>query len=162
ICPALPVSSLVHPTEIQSDNNPGTEAAEQLLVEALDQLEATEVLQRLNRMSIKELLNPVAELNNVFDASDEDIYDAVMDAQAARESSKDDNDENDSDEHIELTPTRKEALQAITVLRRFANEVDDSLARKVEGVLGSFGRMIRVHELKGLKDTKLTGFFTRK
>ncbi|KAH0828974.1 hypothetical protein J3R83DRAFT_2406, partial [Lanmaoa asiatica] len=53
-------------------------------------------------------------------------------------------------------PTRKEALQAMMVLRRYANEMDDPLARKVEAVLVSFRRMTRVCEMKSMKDRNLT------
>jgi hypothetical protein len=118
-------------------------------------------------MGIMELLNPVAESSHVFDAGDGDIFQAVMDTKVARELSRDGNEvstdgNNDCDKPIEPPPTRKEALQAMMVLRRYANEMDDPLAHKVEAVLGSFGRMTRVHEVKSMKDKKLTSYFTRK
>ena len=40
--------------------------------------------------------------------------------------------------------------------------MDDPLVRKVEAVLGSFGRMTQVHGVKSMKDKKLTSYFTRK
>ena len=36
-------------------------------------------------MDLAELLNPAVEAHNVFDASDEDIYQVVMDAKGAWE-----------------------------------------------------------------------------
>ena len=120
-------------------------------------------------MDIMELLNPVVESSHVFDAGNKDIFQAVMDTKAVQESSKGhDGDEvsadgnNDCDEPTEPPPTRKEALQAMMVLRRYANEMDDPLVRKVEAVLGLFGRMTQVHEVKSMKDKKLTSYFTRK
>ena len=83
ILPTLPISALVHTTEAQANNNPVSEE-ERLVAEALDVLEATGALQRSNRMDITELLNPVAESSHVFDAGDEDIFQAVMDTKAAR------------------------------------------------------------------------------
>ena len=160
--------ALVHTTEAQANNNPVSEE-ERLVTEALDVLEATGDLQCSNQMDIMELLNPVAESSHVFDAGNKDIFQAVMDTKAAQESSKGhDSDEvsadgnNDCNEPTEPPPTRKEALQAMMVLRRYANEMDDSLVHKVEAVLGSFGQMTQVHEVKSMKDKKLTKYFTRK
>ena len=92
-----------------------------------------------------------------------------MDTKVAQESSKGhDGDEvsadgnNDCDEPTEPPPTWKEALQAMMVLCRYANKMDDPLVHKVEAVLGSFGRMTQVHEVKSMKDKKLTKYFTRK
>ena len=72
-----------------------------------------------------------------------------MDTKAAQELSKGhDGDEvsadgnNDCDEPTKPPPTWKEALQAMMVLCRYANEMDDPLVHKVEAVLGSFGRMM--------------------
>ena len=157
--------ALIHTTEAQANNNPVSEE-ERLVTEALDVLEATGDLQRSNRMDITELLNPVAESSHVFDAGNKDIFQAVMHTKAAQESSKSDevsaDGNNDCDEPTEPPPTWKEALQAMMVLRRYANEMDDSLVHKVEAVLGSFGRMTQVHEVKSMKDKKLTKYFTRK
>ena len=90
-------------------------------------------------MDITELLNPVAKSSHVFDVGNKDIFQAVMDTKVAQESSKGhDGDEvstdgnNDCDKPTKPPPTRKEALQAMMVLRRYANEMDDPLVHKVE------------------------------
>ena len=134
--------ALVHTTEAQANNNPVSEE-ERLITEALDVLEATGALQRSNQMDITELLNPVAKSSHVFDAGNKDIFQAVMDTKVAQESSKGhDGDEvsadgnNDCDKPTEPPPTQKEALQAMMVLCRYANEMDDPLVHKVEAVLG--------------------------
>ena len=90
-----------------------------------------------------------------------------MDAKLAWESSNGDGDEVSNVNHqcgepIELPPTCKEALQATLVLHRYANEINDPLAHKVEAMLGSFGWMTQVQEMKGMKDKKLTSYFTHK
>ena len=68
---------------------------------------------------LAELLNPTAEAHNVFDASDKDIYQAVMEAKGARGlSATSGEDDNDHDGPIELAPTRNEALQAALLLHK--------------------------------------------
>jgi len=59
--------------------------AERLLRGALNDLESTGVLQHSNRMDIAGLLNPAAEMSDIFEATDEDIYQSVMEAKKARE-----------------------------------------------------------------------------
>ena len=49
-----------------------------LATTALDELEASGALQHSNQMDIAELLNPAIETNNVFGATDEDIYNCDM------------------------------------------------------------------------------------
>ena len=160
--------ALVHTTEAQANNNPVSEE-ERLITEALDILEATGALQHSNQMDITELLNPVAESSHVFDVGSNDIFQAVMDTKAVQELSKGHNGNevsangnNDCNEPTEPPPIRKEALQAIMVLCRYANEMDNPLVCKVEVVLGLFGRMTQVHEVKSMKDKKLTSYFTHK
>ena len=64
--------------------------------------------QRSNQMAI-ELLNPIEETHHIFQATDKDIYDAVMNAKAARawertaagdSNEPDDADDSESDEPI--------------------------------------------------------------
>ena len=118
-------------------------------------------------MDIAELLNPAIELSHIFDTSDDDIYQTVMDVKLAWESSNRDGDKVSNVNHqcsepIEPPLTHKEALQAMLVLHRYANEINDPLACKVEVMLGSFGQMTQVQEMKGMKDKKLTSYFTHK
>ena len=44
----------------------------------LDDLESTGALQCLNWMDLAELLNPAIESHDMFDATDKDIFDSVM------------------------------------------------------------------------------------
>jgi hypothetical protein len=46
---------------------------------ALDDLDRTGALQHSNRMDTAELLNPAVESHSLFDTTDEDIFNSVMD-----------------------------------------------------------------------------------
>ncbi|KAN0088929.1 hypothetical protein V8E55_005986 [Tylopilus felleus] len=77
-------------------------------------------------MAIEELLNPIEETHHIFQATDEDIYDAVMDAKAARArertaagDSNEPDDADDSDEPIKPTRARKEALLAALIVGEY-------------------------------------------
>ncbi|KAI6151408.1 hypothetical protein EDD17DRAFT_1491465 [Pisolithus thermaeus] len=114
-------------------------------------------------MNITELLNPAAESHNIFEATDVDIYNAVMEAQKACEQSavlgtSDDNDE----EPVEAAPTRKEALQAVVLLRKYTKGLDNPCAHKVESVLSTFGQMTRTKESRSMRESKITSYFTHK
>jgi hypothetical protein len=41
------------------------------------------------------------------------------------------------------------------------NDMNDPLARKIEALLGSLNRQLRLEETRGLKDAVLTDFFDR-
>ncbi|KAH0833950.1 hypothetical protein J3R83DRAFT_11150 [Lanmaoa asiatica] len=83
--PTVPILSLVHTVTINdlgSENNDlqaGIQEAEHLFECALDDLESTGALQHSNQMDLSEILNPTGEAHNLFKATDEEIFDAVMD-----------------------------------------------------------------------------------
>jgi hypothetical protein len=159
--PTLPISSLIHPTDAvnNSDMDPAAHP-ETFVRRALDDLEATGVLHHSNRMDIAELLNPAVESHNLFDTTDEDIFNAVMDAKRFEENGGDDDDGGDNDD--DPGPTRRELLQAVLMLRKHVATLDDPFARKLEMMLGSFGQRTRVAEMQHTTDTKLTDYFVRK
>lgn len=113
--PSIPISSILNQQDPVID-------AEKEVKAALETLVATGVLQSNNRMSIEALLNPQEELLTIKETTDEEIFQAVMDAKKVREESahdKGDNDiEDDSPSYI-IRPTRNEALQAALVCLRF-------------------------------------------
>ena len=82
-------------------------------------------------MTIEELLNLIEETHHIFQATDEDIYDAVMDAKAAQaqermaagDSNEPDN-ADDSDEPIKPTRTHKEALLAALIVGEYVSELN--------------------------------------
>ncbi|KAI6100482.1 hypothetical protein EDD16DRAFT_1481329, partial [Pisolithus croceorrhizus] len=106
-------------------------------------LEATGALQRTNHMNLAEILNPAAETHNIFEATDEDIFEAVMDVKRVQELDVEGSDEvsnaND-DSAAELAgPTCKDTLQASLLLRQYVKDIDDPFAHKLELMLGTFG-----------------------
>ena len=60
---------------------------------------------------------------------------------------------------IEPRPTRREVLKAASTITKYIEESDDPLSRKIEGLLWSFNRQLRLEESKNMKDTVLTTYF---
>ncbi|KAF8138983.1 hypothetical protein EV363DRAFT_1154185, partial [Boletus edulis] len=96
-----------------------------------------------------------------FDATDEDIYCAVKDAKEAREKGLDSSDDTGT-VSVKPATTRKEALQGAMAILNYLGSWDDPFARQVEAVVGSFGRKTRALEMQGMKDDKITNYFSRK
>ncbi len=155
---SIPVSSLIN-----NDKNPVVDA-EKLVKDALDELEKTGALQSSNRMSLEALLNPVDESITITETTDEEIFEAVMDAKKVREAAATagtgDYDVDD-DAVVDAGPSRKEALQASFTLKKYVQGLDDSFARKLEGMLTSFGHQTRFIESRNLKPTLVTDYFSR-
>ncbi|KAF9232126.1 hypothetical protein BU15DRAFT_55368 [Melanogaster broomeanus] len=112
-------------------------------------------------MDITELLNPVVEAHNIFEATDEDIFKSVMDAKMLREANA-----GGEDDNIDVPSTLgtcNEALQAaLTVLRKYVGIFDSPFARKLEVTMESFGQQTRAVAMQGMTDTKVTDYFPRK
>ncbi|KAF8545932.1 hypothetical protein OG21DRAFT_1528160, partial [Imleria badia] len=168
---AIPVSSLVHPVS-WSNSAVGAAAAapasdpmvqaENLLQAALNDLELCSVLQHSNQMNISELLNPAAESHDIFNASEKDIHNAVMEAKRVQEQSTLlGNDDNDP-ESVEPDISYKEALTAAMSLQKYTKNIDNPLAHKLEVVLSTFGQMTLTEKMKSMRDTKLTSYFASK
>jgi hypothetical protein len=139
-------------------NNPIV-CAEKLLNKALDNLEATGALQRSNHMDIVALLNPAIETCNIFDVTDEDIFESVMGAKKLRERNAEGDNELEVDVVVAPGPMRSELLQAVSMLRKHIGTVNN---RKLEVMLGQFGQWTRAVGMQGTTDTKLTDYFIRK
>ena len=156
--PSLPISSLVHP----SNTVPQVDSilqVEMLVESILDKLESTGVLQHSNQMSITELLNPADEAHNMLDATDQDIFDVVMEAKRVKEGLAALGTGDVDDELFEELPTRKEMLQAMLLVHRYTKVLNDPLAHTVEMTLGLFTRRIPTEEMQSKKDTKITSYF---
>ena len=130
-----------------------------LVTTALDELEATGALQHSNQMDIPELLNPAIETNNIFGATNEDIYNSMMEARKLKE--QDGLGDGDDVDTPELVLTRWEALQAAFILKRYLSTFNDDLlfAHKLEVMVGLFGQQTWVAKMQGMTETKLTDFF---
>lgn len=134
--------------------------AEKQVEASLDDLITKGALQPCNRMDIKNLLNPAGESQVSTEASDEEIFQSVMDAIEAR-TNIDINGRDDVDDGvaIEPQPTRHEVLKAVSTISKYIDELDDPVSRKIEGLLRSFNRQLRLDETKNMKDTVLTKYF---
>ncbi|KAG6377548.1 hypothetical protein JVT61DRAFT_15363 [Boletus reticuloceps] len=150
----------MHCSTFQHGNGPKhqitdpTLQAETLVEAALDNLESTGALQHSNRMTISELLNLAIEAHNIFDATDEDIYEAVMDVKMLQEQSAVSGaGDDDPDEVVEPAPTWSEAIRAALLLRRYMNlkDLNDPFARKLEAMLGLFGQQTCRTEMEGTR-----------
>lgn len=159
--PSIPVSSLLH-DDVSSQMDPVVHAERQVEV-ALDDLVATGVLQKENRMEIDSLLNPEGESQTLTETSDKEIYQAVMDAVKARENMEVTGcDDVDNDVPPEPRPTRRDVVKATSIINKYIIESDDPQSRKLEGMLSAFNRQLRWDETKNLKETSLADFFTYK
>ena len=80
--PTIPISDLLHHSNIQTDPIIDVEWQVKL---AIDDLVGRGTLQIMNRMDVESLLNPSEESHVLTEATDVDIYHAVLDAIEARE-----------------------------------------------------------------------------
>ncbi|KAF8149040.1 hypothetical protein B0H34DRAFT_667879 [Crassisporium funariophilum] len=113
-------------------------------------------------MDIESLLNPVGKSHVLTETSDIEIFQAVIDAIEERENIEiNGGDDADDNLPIEPRPTRREVLKAVLTIGRYIEDMNDPIARKVEAILGSFNRQLRLDETKGLKNTTVTDFFQK-
>jgi hypothetical protein len=140
--PTIPPSSLLRPQE-----DPVT-IAENQVVALLDELENIGALQPSNRMELEEVLNPPGEAHGIEEATDEDIFNAVMEARREEEGHYD-GDDTDTDTLVEPRPTRAEALQAAWTIIRYIKDKDGAYFRELESTLVLF-----VSELENMADTE--------
>lgn len=131
---------------------------------ALDDLVATGALQKMNRMNIESLLNPEGESHVLTETSNREIYQVVMDATTAHENINN-NGGDDIEDGIQSPtdprPTHRDALKAVSTIRRYIEDLNNPIARKMEALLASFNMKIRVDKSRGMKSTVLTDFFQR-
>ncbi|KAJ7577498.1 hypothetical protein C8J56DRAFT_1061156 [Mycena floridula] len=154
---AIPLSTILNNTEPALD-------AEKEVQRGLDDLEEIGALQATNRMRIEDLLNPSDEKDIIQECSDCDIFQAVMDVRAARENAEITGgaDDADDDAAVIIRPSRSEALKAVSTIQQFLSPVDEPFARKLEGLLASFGRQTRLEGMKMATDSEITSYFSSK
>jgi len=80
-----------------------------------------------------------------------------LDAQQAQEDAP-----INDDSAIDTLPTRREVLQATSIINRYIETLPDPLARKLEVNLASLGRQMRLEQSQLMTPTHLTNYFTRK
>ena len=68
-------------------------------------------------------------------------------------------DDVDVDGPVEPYPTHREVLKAVSTIGKYTNDLNDPFARKIEALLGSFTKQLRLEETERMKNTVLTDFF---
>jgi hypothetical protein len=124
--PTVPITSLLNiDAPMPIVESPGEKSADPVadadkkLDETLDELSATGVLQKKNRMDITSL-NPSNESISIGDTTDEEIFQAVMEAWEARiQSEITGGDDIDADGPVETRPTYRDILLATSVISRY-------------------------------------------
>lgn len=136
--------------------------AERQVKIALDDLVQTGTLQESNDMDIESLLNPAGKSQVLMEASDHEIYQAVMDAIDAHEDVEINGRDNvDNNIPLEPHPTRHDILTAISAIGRYVNDLNELITCKMEAVLGSFSRQLCLSETRTMKSSVLTDFSPR-
>jgi hypothetical protein len=93
------------------------------------------------------------------------IYKAVLAAsQRAREDSAINGGDDDvSDISVpQITPTRKDFLQAAAIIDRYVSDIDHPVARKMESLLSTFRRKLRLDESRAMIPTHIEDYLTSK
>ena len=145
------------------DRDPIAEA-EEAVKSTLDELQSLGVLQKANRMDLEQLLNPIEEQARHYmtvELSNQDICDAVLKAMASEDTNTNDHNDSEDEAAVRPRPTRCKALEAISVIQSYVEDIDSSYARKVEDVLATFGRQTRVEGMKTARETKIIDFFKK-
>ena len=114
-------------------------------------------------MDIEGLLNPADESIIIDDATDAEIYQAVMDARNAQEQALINGGDDDADDSSpdEPSPTCREVLAAVSVLKNYIDLESDPLARKIDALLDSFKYNLHIEQSKSMQPTHITGYFSR-
>ncbi|KAJ2934201.1 hypothetical protein H1R20_g2939, partial [Candolleomyces eurysporus] len=161
--PSIPVSSLLEPTPATAAPADSLEAIEKEVEVALNQLESRGALHNSSRMSLEFLLDPPGEHEVLTETADQDIFSAVMSAQAAQELMDiNGGDNTDNTPDPEPCPTNLDILQASATIKKFIKEINEPYAHKLEVLLSSLTHNLRLKNTKALKDTLITKFFTPK
>ena len=111
-------------------------------------------------MDIKNLLNPAGESQVMTEASDEEIFQSVMDAIEAHDINRGDDVDN-ARVAIEPWLTQCEVLKAVSTISKYIiNELDDPVSHKIKGLLWSFNWQLHLDESKNmLSQTHHLGMF---
>jgi hypothetical protein len=52
-------------------------------------------------------------------------------------------------------------LEAVSTLREYISDRNDIFGRQLEAILAGFGRQTRLDEMKAMRDTQMTDYFSR-
>jgi hypothetical protein len=129
----------------------------------LDDLESTGCLQHVNRMDIEGLLNSAEESVIIDNATDQEIYEAVMASHNAQEDILINGGDDDIDDDClsEPYPTYKEVLAAISTLKKHIDLDSGPCARKLDDILDPFRYNPHREHSNPMKPTLVTDYFRR-
>ena len=113
-------------------------------------------MQRSNHMSISDLLD---EAHFLVTTTDEDIFNAVMEARQVQEGDKSIQDDFDEDLLVDPILTCAEAIRAALMISRYSMHQADPILQEVEPALASFKRRARILETRDMKESKITSYF---
>ena len=115
----------------------------------IDTLESSSNYERGLEHTIKNLLNPAGESQVMTEASDEKIFQSIMDAIEARENIDINGGDDVDNAGVAIEPrlTRHEVLKAVSTISKYINdELDDPVSCKIEGLLWSFNQQLHLDE----------------
>ena len=125
--PLIPITSLLNDPS-KSQANPATHT-EQQVEAALDDLVATGALQTKNQMDVKSLLNPAGKSQILMEASDKEIYQAVINSIVAHENIEINGGDNvNEDIPIEPHPTCHNVLKAVSTINSYIDNMNNPIA----------------------------------
>ncbi|KXN85620.1 hypothetical protein AN958_10829 [Leucoagaricus sp. SymC.cos] len=141
--------------------------AEKDLESSLDMLKVMGVLQKINCMSLEALLNPKDKSSAISDSDDInlEIFNAVTKHQKAVASGTNpEDDSTDGADAIESAiPSHKEFIEAQATINHYVTHVNHNsqLRQQLEHALKAYAREVHKAQFMGLKDTKVTNYFTK-
>jgi len=159
----IPLPVAIEPaSNVGSTTEDSLATVEKELEDQLDQLVQRGALQRVNRMTLQDLLNPADESVTLTAADDNEICDAVMAAHAGRQQLESNGCDEPDSTATKPRPTRTETLAAAAILEHYLEEDSGSDARELEGQLAKIRRRLRLERTRELTSQPITNFFTRK
>ena len=136
------------PIQLLLTTDPAVEAAEKQVEASLDDLITRGALQPCNHMDLKNLLNPAGESQGLMEASDEEIFQSVMDAIEVHENIDINGGDDVDGVAIEPQLTQHKVLKAVSIISKYIDVSDDPILCKIEGLLRSFNQQLCLDENK--------------
>ena len=115
-----------------------------------------------NHIDIKSLLNPAGKSHILMEASDQEIYWAVINLITACENIETNGGDNvNEDIAIEPCSTCHGVLRAISTINSYISDMNNPIVCKFETILSSFSQQLCLEVIKNCKETILTDFFQK-
>ncbi|KAJ7288699.1 hypothetical protein C8J57DRAFT_1494971 [Mycena rebaudengoi] len=112
-------------------------------------------------MNLGELLDIPEEAAKMNEATDQDICDAVKERLVDEQMSEINGGNDDDSANQVPRPSRQQALEAVSTLREYISDRNDMFARQLEAILAGFGRQMRLGDMKAMRDTQMSDYFSR-